>query len=205
MPRMHGPFSRMHGSLVSNAFWQGTSDTFDHAELVTTGPGNRWNEPGQPTIYLAGDRGVALVEAGRHLGPDDELERRVIWQMRVRLDSVIDLRAERALEMLDLGEPTWMLDQSRCRAIAARLRELGACEAIRVPSVGLTDIPERWNLVLFVDRLTRPLAEVLSEPRVAAIIGPNGPARGAPGAAGRLPPHRASEGHPGGFRETAAT
>lgn len=27
---------------------------------------NRWNEPGEPTVYLASDRGVALAELARH-------------------------------------------------------------------------------------------------------------------------------------------
>ena len=30
------------------------------------GADNRWNTPGQPTLYLAGDEGVLIAEWGRH-------------------------------------------------------------------------------------------------------------------------------------------
>jgi len=34
-------------------------------EFVTTN-GNRWSAPGEPTIYLGSDPGVAIAEQGRH-------------------------------------------------------------------------------------------------------------------------------------------
>ena len=34
--------------------------------LIST-TGGRWSRPGQPTIYLAADPGVALAEFGRHM------------------------------------------------------------------------------------------------------------------------------------------
>lgn len=187
--------SLMPTSLATPAYWQGTSDTFDEGGLVTTSAGNRWNVPGEPTIYLAGDFGMALVEAGRHAAPSDALERRVIWRLWVQLRSVMDLREAAVRRALELESPTWFLDRARCRGVVARLRADRACEAIRVPSAGAADTPERWNLVLFVDLLDAPQGEVISQPEVAGVIAP-WPLPGASGGAGQRPPPPASEDRP---------
>lgn len=172
----------MQGPLDAHVYWQGPADTFDHAELVTTSSGNRWSAPGQPAIYVAGDHGVTLVEAGRHSEPHEALERRVIWRMVARLGSVVDLREERTAQALGLVEPAWILDRARCQEVAQRLRAKHACEAIRVPSAGLADIPARWNLVIFVDHLRVPLEEVLSDPEIVGLISPSRPRGAAEGA-----------------------
>lgn len=118
------------------------------ADAMLTTEGNRWSAPGEPTIYLAGDLGVAIAEFGRHV-PPDPVEAHA-WSVQVDLAAVIDLRTDRDVATL--------LDRGRCRALAARHRARGDCEGLIVPTVAMLDRPDRWNLVVFADRLRRPLA-----------------------------------------------
>ena len=132
------------------------------ADAMRTSEGNRWSAPGEPTIYLAGDLGVALAELGRHVPSDPEEGR--VWSVQVDLDAVVDLRAHRDVDGL--------LDRGRCRALAARHRIAGTCEALLVPTVAMLDRPDRWNLVVFGDRLRRPLAVAVRPLEVVAILTP---------------------------------
>jgi hypothetical protein len=153
--------------LDVTAFWQGRDERFDHAALVTDADGNRWNAPGEPAIYLAGDMGLALVEAGRHepgSEPGDRVEG-IVWSLEVAVGSVLDLRQDDVRAELGLDAPHWFLDRGRCRSLAADLRAGEVCAGIVTQSAGLPDDPDRWNLVLFADRLRRPLTEVIRRPR----------------------------------------
>jgi RES domain-containing protein len=148
------------------AFWQGSSRTFEPDALVTSEKGNRWNVPGQPTAYLAGDAGLALVERGRHLSGTDEPVELVVWRLRVILDGVLDLRPAEVQRALGLEDPCWVLDRERCRGLGALLRSTDWCRALLAPSAGVPDDDDRWNLVVFVDRLGKPLTESLHDVRV---------------------------------------
>jgi RES domain-containing protein len=147
--------------VVLDTFWQGPADVFHRASLVTDAAGNRWNEPGEPAIYLAGDVGVALVEAGRHGRATDDLAGLVLWRVSVAADAVLDLRSGQLREELGLAREAWIGDRGRCRRLATRLRVDGL-EGVLVPSAGIPEDERRWNLVLFVDRLRRPLRAVIS-------------------------------------------
>lgn len=111
---------------------------------------NRWNEEGEPTIYLSGDPALALVESGRH--PDDLADRSRLLEVGMRLSAAIDLRERDARAELGLpDEHAWVLDREQTRRIATSLRRDGRYEALIVPSAGALDQPERWNVVLFAD------------------------------------------------------
>jgi RES domain-containing protein len=121
---------------------------------------NRWNEPGQPTLYLAGDLGVALAEYARHLRDDVGLSgplavhERAVYQVEVRLGAVLDLRQPRVRAAIGLhGGPRRFLERDVARATARFLRLATAAEGLLVPSVAFLDEPTRWNLVLFLDKL----------------------------------------------------
>ena len=140
----------------------GPASTRLMADAMLTSEGNRWSAPGEPTIYLAGDLGVALAEFGRH-APSDPDEGRV-WSVQVNLDAVVDLRAARDAERL--------LDHRRCRSLATRHRAAGDCEGLLVPTVAMLDRPDRWNLVVFADRLRRPLSQAIRPLRAVAHLTP---------------------------------
>ena len=131
-------------------------------DAMRTTEGNRWSAPGEPTIYLAGDLGVALAEFGRHAPPEPADAR--IWAVQVDLDAVVDMRG--------LREASSLLDRAQCGAIANGLRANGGCEGVLVPTVAMLDRADRWNLVVFVDRLRRPLAEAIRPVEVVTKVTP---------------------------------
>lgn len=116
---------------------------------------DRWNRPGEPTIYLALDPGVALAEAGRHL--HDSVGTggcQMLVRLRIRADGLVDLRDAANRRQLGVeGGPAAFLDRSRAREIAGRLRRRPGCRGLLTPSMALIDQPERGNLVLFAERL----------------------------------------------------
>lgn len=149
------------------------------ADLVTT-EGNRWSRPGQPTIYLAGDAALALAEFARH-ATRESAPAGSVWEVSVRLAAVADLRAEVLHSPLGSpGSAAGALDHDACRALADKIRATGSYEAMLVPSVAMLDRADRWNVVVFVERLRGGLDRALTiGPRVVAVA-PGRPAAGAP-------------------------
>jgi DNA ligase D-like protein (predicted 3'-phosphoesterase) len=151
------------------------ADRLDVASLVTC-DGNRWSEPGEPTIYLAGDPGIAIAELGRHwlesAAPAN------VWSVAIDLARVVDLRDPAVRSALgipgdpgDPGDPAWILDAKRCRSIAGRLRERGDCQGIVTPSAAFLDDGTRWNAAIFADRLRASVdAAIRVESRVVEIV-----------------------------------
>jgi RES domain-containing protein len=121
---------------------------------------NRWNAAGDPTLYLAGDRGVAIAEFARHLTADrppaissGALERQ-IYRLRVHFDRVLDFCRVDVWGALSFrNAPRCFLDRSVARATAHFLRVTSSVQAIRVPSVTFLDDLDRWNLVVFLEKL----------------------------------------------------
>jgi RES domain-containing protein len=151
----------------ATAYWQGAPGPFEPAALVSTEP-NRWNAHGVPTVYLAGDVGLALVEAGRHLaGLSGTAMTRAVWRADIRAPGIVDMRGT-VHGGSDTAQRLWILDRARCRRIASELRKDEAVLGLVVPSAGSLDDPSRWNLVLFVDRLAVRLEVIIRE---AAIVG----------------------------------
>jgi RES domain-containing protein len=130
--------------------------------------GDRWNEPDEPTIYLALDPGVALAEYARHASARDA---RRLLRFEVRLDGVADLR-RRAVRATSGhgGPPAELAERSLARRLAAELRARHDCHGLLVPSIAFPDQPSRGNLVVFADRLPAGVDEWLGRPTPAGRV-----------------------------------
>jgi RES domain-containing protein len=134
-------------------------------DLVSIEAG-RWNPPGRPTLYLAGDLAVAISEFARHLDDDGRRagrpeECRSLLRIELSLPSVVDLREERVLEALGIdGAPHCFLDDAVAREVAGRLADAATLGAVLTPPMAFLDQPERWNLVVFGDDRDRLAASV---------------------------------------------
>ena len=121
---------------------------------------NRWNEDHEPTLYLAADEGVLITEWGRHFS----LHRREpgrgatvarsVHRLTLVLGATIDLRDPAVCSALSIEHaPHRFTDVAVARATARFLRRTTDAQAIFVPPIGMLDQPERWCLVLFLEKL----------------------------------------------------
>jgi len=174
-------FFHLVESLDAPAYCHGPLDRpFEHDALISADGGNRWSRRGEPTIYLSGNLGTAVVELGRHAGgptgrvpvsPATGRIERTVWSVTLHLERVLDLRAPEVRTALRLpDQPHWVLDVRRTREIAAVVRSSGEVDALRVPSAGLVDRADRWNIVVFADELGAPLEQVLERPRSVGTV-----------------------------------
>ena len=121
---------------------------------------NRWNVAGEPTLYLAGDIGLAVAEWGRHY---DEMRNpavkagaveRSVYRLELALERVVDLRNKDVWDDLKLDNPPYcFLDKPLARLIAQRFRITTSAQGIVVPSAAALDDLERWCLVLFLEKM----------------------------------------------------
>jgi RES domain-containing protein len=121
---------------------------------------NRWNEPGEPTFYLAGDLAVALAEYARHLRLDvgtsgaPPVHDRAVYEVDVRLEALLDLRDPQVRSAMGLhGGVRRFLDRGTAQATAHFIRRTTAAQGLLVPSIAFLDDPTRWNLVVFLEKL----------------------------------------------------
>lgn len=120
---------------------------------------NRWNVPGEPTLYLAGDMGVAIAEWGRRYPVSFTSEsipsaNRDVYRLHLRLSAVLDLRSPESLSMLGIsGTPDVFRDVDIARATAAVTRLVPRAQAMLVPSIAFLDDLTRWNLVVFLEKM----------------------------------------------------
>jgi RES domain-containing protein len=126
---------------------------------------NRWNQAGDPTLYIASDKGVALAEFARHFrerqGPElgAVAIERAIYELEVEVQALLDLRGPHVRSALGLhGGARRFLDVDVARATATFIRRTTSSEALLVPSVAFLDEPSRWNLVLFLEKLPSDLS-----------------------------------------------
>lgn len=125
-----------------------------------SGVDNRWNYPGEPTLYLASDRRVALAELARHF-PENRIARlspttaeRAVFRLNVVVGAALDVRDPAVQRALSLEyAPSCFLDRAVARSTAQLPRRTTAAEALIVPSMAFLDAPERWALVLFLEKL----------------------------------------------------
>ena len=126
---------------------------------------NRWNRAGDPTFYIASDRGVALAEFAWHFKERQDpalapvAVERALYQLSVEVQALLDLReplVRAALGLHDGGRR--FLDAEVARATATFIRRTSSAEALLVPSVAFLDEPTRWNLVLFLEKLPPDLS-----------------------------------------------
>jgi RES domain-containing protein len=152
--------------------WRGT--TFRHvpngaSPLDTTRAGlarGRWNLPGEPTQYLASSREAAAAEWLRHLeaaglAAGDPVPPRDLYEVKVRLQRTIDFRDEANQAQLSIADMARLvLDPVAARALATFVRSALDAEAIWVPSIAFLDRRDQGNLVIFLERLHGPLADL---------------------------------------------
>lgn len=121
---------------------------------------NRWNIAGEPTLYLAKEKNVALAEYARHFNVDRtpslaaQTYRRQVFRFKVELEYVLDLTnalvwAELSLETA----PDCFKDKNIARSTANFIRNTTPTQAIVVPSVAFLDNLEQWCIVLFLEKL----------------------------------------------------
>ena len=138
--------------------------------------GDHWTLPGQPTVRLASDPGVAVAEAGRTWAVKaDEMavkaDEMAIWSARVTLDAVADLRRRDLWSRVTIpDDPCWILDRERCRGVAGRLRDEGDADGMIVPSAVVLDDPRRFAIVVFVERLRRDLLAAVQTGRMEMVL-----------------------------------
>ena len=128
---------------------------------------NRWNEPGHPTLYLAGDEGVLIAEWGRHVAVNRSpalqnlTVERAVYRLTLEIDHLLDLRNPEVWTLLSLtGAPTCFTSTGVARATAHFIRGTTAAQALIVPSIGFLDQLDRWCLVLFLEKRSEPASFV---------------------------------------------
>jgi RES domain-containing protein len=130
---------------------------------------NRWNRAGDPTFYIASDRGVALAEFARHFRERQDAAlaplavERALYQLSVKVTALLDLRQPGVRAALGLhGGARRFLDAEVARATATFIRRATSAEALLVPPVAFLDDPARWNLVLFLEKLPPDLSTFIT-------------------------------------------
>jgi RES domain-containing protein len=147
--------------------WRGTAyrhipadSGYDIRDLRYAGrrSSGRWHWQGQPTLYLASDSAVAIAEFARHLAVDRggvaTPARRAVYELGVRLERVIDLRATPVLRLIGRDDaPECWLDPRIARAVATFFRDSLDLQAVLAPSVAHLDDATRFNVVCFLENL----------------------------------------------------
>jgi RES domain-containing protein len=138
---------------------------FSYAALARADDGrDRWGSSGMRTVYLAGDAAVALAEYARHRDVGAPADSRCLCSFRLQAVSLLDLRADDAADVLGLAPAAGrFLDRQEARRVSRAVRDTGVCAGLIVPSMAFLDRPERFNLVLFVERLGVDLAALLTD------------------------------------------
>lgn len=159
--------------------WRGTA--FRHVPggagpLDTTRAGlarGRWNLPGEPTLYLASSREAAAAEWLRHLDEGGlsagvPFPPRDLYEVTLSLQRTIDFRDGANQAQLAIDDMSKLvLDPVAARALATFVQSALEAEAIWVPSVAFLDRRDQGNLVIFLERLDRPLADLA----IARLVG----------------------------------
>lgn len=132
-------------------------------------PDNRWNAPGQPALYFAGDIGVAIAEWGRRFPVSFDTDAlkpatRDVYRLQFRFDAVLDLRNPEIIRQLHIPDaPTAFRDKLMTRSLATQIRHSTRAQAMLVPSIAFLDDLTRWNLVVFLDKMPEPTASWITK------------------------------------------
>jgi hypothetical protein len=123
---------------------------------------------GEPTLYLAKDKGVATGEFARHFSDNrsqalaKKIQRRQIWRFSVKLKRTLDLcdlKVSSALSLTDA--PYCFKDKRVARSTANFLRSSLKIDAIFVPSMVFLDDLSKWCLVIFLENLPKNAIDFL--------------------------------------------
>jgi RES domain-containing protein len=129
--------------------------------------GARWNAPGLDAIYTSCERETALAEAEYYIGlqPLRPKARRVLYTIRVSVNSVIDLTAPGLLAGLGItADVLARPDHEPCRVIGSAVTWLGH-DGLLVPSARRAG---GTNLVLYKQDPPPDVFHVLSEEVIAS-------------------------------------
>lgn len=128
---------------------------------------NHWNRDGEPTLYFVTDRAMLRDEFARHIGQHRAPElaahvrTRRIFEIALELERVYDLTNPEAIAHLGIANaPACFLDRAVARATAGFLRDAIGVEGIIVPAIAQLHRPGRRFVVLFPDRIERPLSDI---------------------------------------------
>jgi RES domain-containing protein len=121
---------------------------------------NRWNVLGEPTLYLAQEKDVALAEYARHFqvnrspGLGLKTHKRKVYRLEASFEATLDLRDRAVCKALSLTRtPGCFADKKIARATASFIRNTTPVQAIFVPSIPFIDDITRWCLVVFLEKL----------------------------------------------------
>jgi hypothetical protein len=93
--------------------------------------------------------------------------------LRVELEHAVDVREPAVCEALQIdADPAWIRDIARTHAVAGTLRHDSPAQALLVPSVAFVDQPERWNLVIFREKVEPYPGAALTLARAVSVIRP---------------------------------
>jgi hypothetical protein len=110
--------------------------------------------------HLAVDRGGRLTPA-----------RRMVYELGIRLDRVVDVRDPRVLALIGRDDaPECWLDTRISRAVATFFRDTLAIQAILVPTVAYLDDSRRFNVVCFLENLPSTPRSFLPRARRRSIV-----------------------------------
>jgi RES domain-containing protein len=131
---------------------------------------NQWNLQGEPTLYLAKEKNVALAEYARHFKIDRtpqlarQAQERAVYRFDVRLERVVNLCQPEVWQELSLtNAPDCFKNRDVARACANFIRYTTTATAIFVPSMAFLDDLEQCCLVLFLEKLPADVREFLPD------------------------------------------
>lgn len=119
---------------------------------------NRWNSPGEPTLYLAGSKQIALGEYSRHYRENrrysliKRTQKRQFYRLEIQLERTINL-CNPDVYLNFPGAPDCFKEIKTARTVSALFRNLFNIEAIFVPSMAFLDDLSKWCLVLLIENL----------------------------------------------------
>jgi len=121
---------------------------------------HRWSAAKQWTFYLAEGVDILTVEWRRHQAESRSpklamnANKREVFEIRVAKILTIDLRDANVLKTLGgKGAPNCFLDKGKARKEADFIRLHSDAQAIFVPVIGFLDHIDKWNLVIFLEKL----------------------------------------------------
>lgn len=77
-----------------------------------------------------------------------------MWQLTLSIPHVLDLRDSNVWSDLSLtNAPHCFLDLTISQSVGSYVRRITEAQALLVPSIAMLDKLDRWNLVLFLDKL----------------------------------------------------
>lgn len=123
---------------------------------------NRWNSPGEPTLYLAGSKQIALGEYSRHYQENrryqlsKKTQRRDFYRLEVQLERTINLCNPDVYTNFP-GAPDCFKAIKTARTVTALFRNMFKIEAVFVPSMVFLDDLSKWCLVLFLENLPQEI------------------------------------------------